>query len=315
MTKREKAPFQIKYRPTTLEEIVGNKDTISALESVLNRDDKPHAYLLHGPSGTGKTTIARILKDFFKCGDRDFVEFNTANTRGIDTVRETIAQASYAPISGKSRVFLFDEAHALTSQAMEALLKIVEDCPKHAYFIFSTTNPEKLVSTLRKRCSAYKLSTLTRREIKHLLKWVMKEEGIGEEDISFFAGVLEEISGICDGSPREALVLLDQVIDLTKEEALSHIKNHLITAEASISTLCQQLLGQDDWKSVAETIKALDGDPEQLRRGIIGYLSKVLLNTGDTAVAKMLLYFMNPYFDTGRAGLILSCFTAKKSNS
>lgn len=313
---RPEGPFHLKYRPQDFGEILGNKETITAIQNKLGEPNCPHTFLLCGASGTGKTTLARIIRKKLGCGDMDFSELNAANTRGIDTVREIYNTSGYAPVSGKCRVYLIDECHQITSTAQEALLKITEDAPKHVYFIFSTTNPEKLITTLRKRCEVYKLELLTRREIIKLLHWVMAEEAYSQEDTDFFNDVLLQIAKVSDGCPREALILLNQAITLGKGQALEMLKKHIISGESQVIQLCQQLLGPDDWSTVARTLSELDGDSEQLRRGVLTYMGKVLTSGKlDVKAIQIMKAFSVPTYDTGKNGLILASALVKSLTS
>jgi DNA polymerase-3 subunit gamma/tau len=282
-----------------------------SIKGILEQASCPHVFLLCGERGTGKTTIARIMKEKLGCGNRDFVELNAANTRGIDTVREIYNSSGYAPTSGKSRVYLLDECHQLTSTAQEALLKITEDAPDHVYFILSTTNPEKLIATLRSRCTTYKTEKLTRREIIKLLTWVLVEEGFPQDDIDYFTEVIVQIARVSEGIPREALVLLNQSISLTKEQALEMVKKHIVSGDAQVNQLCQQLLGPDDWATVAKTLEGLDGDSEQLRRGVMTYMRKVLSKKYDIRAVQIMKAFSTPTYDNGINGIWLASALVK----
>ena len=149
---RPNGPLHIKYRPQTWDEIKGNEAVVEGLESQFSsksKKNRPHVFLFYGPSGCGKTTLARIVKDELECSEANFNELNVANTRGIDTIREVIQFSHYSTFDGSPRIFLFDEAHKLTNDAQNALLKVLEDTPPKVYFILCTTDPKKIIKTIR----------------------------------------------------------------------------------------------------------------------------------------------------------------------
>ena len=205
-----------RYRPQSFNAVIGNEATIERLQAVLsNEKRRPHSYLLHGPSGCGKTTIGRIIATELGCKGADFVELDSADFRGIDTVRGIRRQIAYAPMESKCRVWLLDEAHALTNDAQTALLKSLEEPPSHVYFILCTTLPKKLLLTLRSRCSQYVVSQLTDIQIKYLLRRVVKAEG---ESMSH--AVYKRIIRSSNGLPRQALVVLEQVLAVSESSRM-----------------------------------------------------------------------------------------------
>ena len=133
-----------KHRPKTLARVVGNKSTVEALRSMLEARTLPHTLLFHGPSGTGKTTLARIVKNELGCLPTDFHEHNSSDFRGIDFIRELRSKVNLAA-AGPCRVWIIDECHQLTRDAQNAALKILEDTPSHVYFFLCTTDPQKLI--------------------------------------------------------------------------------------------------------------------------------------------------------------------------
>lgn len=310
MSERPSGPLYVKYRPQTLEEIYGNDEIVMSLQSIIAKPSKErdHTFLFTGPRGSGKTSFARILRKLLNCHDVDFKERNAANTRGIDTIREDVSQCAYAPMGegGKSRVYFYDEAHQISHSAAEALLKVTEDgAPPHVYFIFATTNPEKLTNTLKSRCTKFQVKTLNRQEMAGLLRWVLKEEGK-----EIWPTVLREIIKFANGIPREALVLLSQVINLDNEgDALDVVQKY--TEESSVIELCRALDGPEDWKIVAKMLNGIDEDVEKVRLAVLGYFSKALLSTGSQRHAQIMYEFSQPFDRNGRPGLILSCYVAK----
>jgi DNA polymerase-3 subunit gamma/tau len=150
MTGRE---FHLSQRPTTFGEVVGQPRAVAQLTQMGRDDRRPHLLLFVGPSGCGKTTLARIVRRKLRCGEADFMEVNAANNRGIDMVRDIEQRIGLAPIDGDCRVWLIDEAHALTPDAQGAFLKILEEPPSHVYFMLATTDPQKLKPTIRTRAT------------------------------------------------------------------------------------------------------------------------------------------------------------------
>ena len=146
----------VKYRPKRLADFLGNTETVQALRALMEREEMPHTILFTGPSGTGKTTLARIVARRLQCSEHDLQELNTADFRGIDTIRDVVRNMALCPMSGSCRVWILDEVHQLSKDAQHALLKALEDTPKHVYFLLATTDPAKLLPTIRTRCVTFK---------------------------------------------------------------------------------------------------------------------------------------------------------------
>jgi DNA polymerase III subunit gamma/tau len=211
--------FYLKYRPKNIDEL----DLISVrerLSKIVKQGSLPHSFLFSGPKGTGKTSAARILAKFLNCSnlkgykscgkcetcleiDRgeglDVVEIDAASNRGIDDIRELKEKISFQPLRTKNKVYIVDEVHMLTREAFNAFLKTLEEPPNHAYFIFCTTNPEKIPATILSRLTIIEFSKGSIDEISNCLKRVAKGEKIKIDEKS-----LEMISKISDGSFRDA---------------------------------------------------------------------------------------------------------------
>ena len=297
------------YRPEIFEEIDGNASTVRAITTILKRDveERPHAFLLTGPSGCGKTTLARIIVKELGCHGSDFYELDSAGFRGIDTIRDIRKHMKYTPAESKCRVWFLDECHKLTGDAQEALLKALEDTPKHVYFILATTEPEKLKVTLRRRCSTFEIKPLSSNEMmSFLLEIVEAEEKKVPKD------VLKTIGQDSLGSPGVALMILDKIIDLPADEMEEAAKQVAETTNQVIE-LCRAVFNQEKWPVVAKILNGLEKeDPEQIRRAALGYCSSVLLR-GDQKSNHARAYlvldsFREPFYNTGRPGLVLACF-------
>jgi len=307
-------PLHIDYRPKNLDEMIGNESTISSLKTVLGREDKPHAFMFTGPKGCGKTTLARIVSDMVGCTKDGLNEYNTANTRGIDTIRDIDRSCRYAPLSGGSVLYLMDECHKLTNDAQNALLKLLEEPPKHVYFCLCTTNPEKVIDTVKDRCQIYKVRLLTSMQIKKLLRRVLKSEKIKR----FPMEAVSEIARISEGTPRRALVVLDGVIDIEDDKELMEAISEALISEQEVRDLCRLLIDVprvSKWKEVSKLLKGIEEEPEQIRYAILGYFNTAILNSnGDAAERIDILIdcFQDSYIYTGKAGLSSSCYKASR---
>lgn len=226
----------LKYRPKNLDEL----DEVAVSESlkkIVSKKNIPHAFLFAGPKGTGKTSAARILAKVINCTDPqgsepcnkceqcktitdgnnlDVIEMDAASHRGIDDVRMLRDAVKLAPVSAKKKIYIIDEVHMLTTEASNALLKTLEEPPEHVVFILATTNPEKLIDTIRSRTTLIQFKKAGTSEIIRSLKRVVEGEKIKIDDEA-----LNLISAAADGSFRDGIKILEQLVveekDLTKD--------------------------------------------------------------------------------------------------
>lgn len=308
-------PLQLTHRPTDFESFLGNKETVSDLKSVFSREDKPHAILFCGPTGCGKTTLGRLVAfKLLNCSEFDFYELDSSNTRGIDTIREIRQTATYHPTKGNVKVFLLDECHSVTGTAAEALLKFLEDTPKHVYNILCTNLPEKLTATIKNRCHVFRVAKLTQDEMCLLVDTVVEKECIK----SISVDVLVQVINSADGCPRRALILIDQIMGLTSDEEQLKIIKSSEFDEFYAMDICRKLASsgtpKNKWESLVEMLNNLNDDPELVRRSILGYCSSAILKNKEFSECKKFLSiaenFKEPYYNTGKPGLILSCYRA-----
>ena len=303
-------PLSLSYRPTTLDEFFGNESIKDSLKSILSREDKPRTIMFAGPSGNGKTTLARIVANMLGCDPMDCIEHNISDMRGIDTARDIIASCQFEPLYGSVRVIILDEVHSSTRDFQNAMLKILEEPPKGVYFILCTTEPEKLLNTIKTRSTIYNVSTLRKHDMIKLINWVLTSE-----NVKLSEKVKSALLFSAEGCARKALVILDQIIDIAEEEKQLEAINDNTPDETTIIDLCRKIMakepGPNRWKELSVMLKGIDSDSEGVRRAILGYLTSVLIN-GDhkngERVARLIAEFSNNYYDTGKSGLITSCY-------
>lgn len=267
--------YNIKHRPELLKHMYGNSNVISSLKKILQ--DAPHAFLFTGPSGCGKTTLARIVAKKLKADALSLNEFNVADVRGIDTVREIINNSKYQSVMGGAKVYILDEAHQITVDAQNAFLKVIEDAPEHVYFIFCSTNPEKIIPTLRNRCVHYEVERLSRSEAKELLQYVIKQERIKVDD-----KLLDVIIKHSSGVPRTLLVNLYKCKDLKLASARAMLENTVEGVKDEVVDICRMILDPKKlkWSELMQKVDNLTkhDNPEGIRRMMFAYFAVALKN-------------------------------------
>ncbi len=261
-----------KYRPQKFADIVGQEHVTKTLSNALASLKFGHAYLFAGPKGSGKTTIARIMAKALNCTGRrlakdsfepcnrclsckeimagkslDLIEIDAASNRGIDEIRELREKIRFAPTSSQFKIYIIDEVHMLTKEAFNALLKTLEEPPKHAIFIMATTEPQKILPTILSRVQRFDFHKATLEEISKLLERVTRNEGIKiNED------ALKLIGQLAFGSYRDALSIMEQISSL-RQTAASRVTLEQV----------QEILGLAQEKTVFDFIELLSRKDRQ----------------------------------------------------
>ncbi len=296
----------LKYRPKVLAEVIGNQEAMESLSNMLERDT-PHAFLLTGPTGCGKTTVGRIISQMLGVKGSDFVEVDTADFRGIDTIRKIREVAQYSPINGDCRVWLMDEVHKLSGDAQSAMFKILEDTPQHVYFILCTTDPQRLQPQIKNRCTTFEMRPLEERQMMSLLRKVVKAE---EETLE--KPVYDQIIRDSFCYPRNALQILDKVLRVDIENRLATATKAAENQSQSIE-LCRILIKGGGWKRVSGILKGLKNeDSESVRRHVLGYCQSVLLDEDNERAGLVMEEMIEPFYNTGYPGLIFACYSIIK---
>lgn len=204
------------YRPQEFTEVRGQEHIVATLQGAIKSKRISHAYLFAGSRGTGKTTIARILAKSLGVSDKDLYEMDAASNRGIDDIRELREGVWVMPFESPYKFYIIDEAHMLTKEAWNALLKTLEEPPAHVIFVLATTEREKVPDTIQSRCEVYTFKQPTREMLAQTVTDVAKSEGVSLEPAA-----AELIALLAEGSFRDALSILQKVLSAGKKGKVS----------------------------------------------------------------------------------------------
>lgn len=259
-----------KYRPETFNEVVGQDHIVKAISGSLDAGKIAHAYLLYGPRGTGKTTVARIIANVLGTSQSDIYELDAASNRGIDEIRSIKEGVNTLPFDSRFKVYILDEVHMFTKEAWNALLKTIEEPPEHVIFILATTDIDKVPETIISRCQSFSFKKPTDAILSKVIKGVAKKEGYELEE-----GVAELIALLADGAFRDALGTLQKVISFSKDKKINIIEVEEITG-APDSVLVNNFLD-----ALAE---------EDIDKGFLSINKAVKQNIEMTTYLKMILH-------------------------
>lgn len=287
-----------KYRPRDFEDLVGQLAASQSLKNALEFRKIGHAYLFHGARGVGKTTMARILAKALNCVNgptsqicnvcehcveisegraTDVIEIDAASNRGIDNIRELRAQAVFAPMKSRYKVYILDEVHMLSPESFNALLKTLEEPPHHVVFIMATTELHKIPETIASRCQVFTFKKFNAREIAERLAHILEKE-----QIAFERDALLPIAERGEGSLRDAISLLDQTLAFSGSDALtlSAVRESLDILPIEVYSRFVQGLRTGDLHALLNAVHELTQGGANLRvflKDLLAYLRTVVL--------------------------------------
>lgn len=290
-----------KYRPTSFDQVLGQDTVIKSLQSALTKK-RGRSFLLSGPSGTGKTTLGRIISNEVGCKSYDLIEIDGASNTGIDAMREVTSHLNYA---SSARVIIVDEAHAISAQAFKSILKSIEEPPPGVYWVLCTTEPTKIPKEIKTRCLSYDLKPVSQSIIAKLVKEISVKEKL---PIRKSSEGIKTISELAQGSPRQALSYLAKCGHITDDEEIRSLCGEEGSASKEAIDLCRLLMKGANWREMLGCIKSMEAQPESVRIVVLRYMASVAMN--GKSPEKMLAImdeFSQPFLDReGKAPLLLA---------
>ena len=308
-------PFHQKYRPNNLDELVGQKFISITLKQALLTKKIAPAYLFNGPRGTGKTSSARIFAKSLNCqafdqptitpcckcdlcrqitdgSALDIIEIDAASNTGVENIREIIERARFAPTQARWKVYVIDECHMLSTAASNALLKTIEEPPSRVVFILATTNPERVLNTIKSRCQKFDFRRISPSDIFQHLSEIAEKESIEYE-----VQALKMIAKRSNGGMRDAQSLLEQLNLLPEGITINNIQNLLgEVSESELTNLIKSLV-ENNPESLIDTCNKLydaGNEPLQIIIGLLNITRDLLLHTTNNKYSE--LYYTSDEF-------------------
>ena len=306
----EEVPLHLKYRPHSFDAVLGQETIIASLKSLFP-SRVPHAFLFTGPSGCGKTTLSRIIASELGVDKNDIMEVDVAVVSGVDSMRDLLDGLQYKSMgSNGKKVVILDEIHMASKAAFNSILKVLEEPPKHVYWVLCTTESSKIPETIKTRCHSYTLKEVGYNDLVDLVNYVAEEE-----QITLPQGALDVIVRKAEGSPRKALVCLSQARACsTTDEVISILQS---IKESEVIELCRLLVDRnkslDRWAKAMKILNDLkEADSESIRIPVVKYLGSCIRKSKTDKDAlffdNIMTAFLNPTSKaTGMEEVVHSC--------
>jgi len=241
-----------KYRPKKFEDVIGQEHVIKVLEAQVKSGDIAHAYVFSGTRGTGKTSVARIFANEIGTSQNDIYEIDAASHTGVDDIREINDSVNSLPFDSKYKVYILDEAHMLSKQASNALLKTLEEPPEYVVFILATTETHKIPETVLSRCQVYTFKKPTQEVLKQVVQNISKKEGFSIDNPS-----AELVALLGDGSFRDTLGIIQKIVSFSKDKKISEDEVRLVTGSPPIELVNEvvEAISKDDINKALSSVK------------------------------------------------------------
>jgi len=313
-------PLYRKYRPQTLEELVGQEHIKNALKNAIKLNKIAHAYLFTGPRGTGKTSSARILAKSLNCKNGptikpcgkcesctdiinstpvDVIEIDAASNRKVEDAQNILEKIQYVPVNGKYKIYIIDEVHMLSNTAFNALLKTLEEPPENVIFILATTEPQKVLDTIKSRCQRYDFKRITIDDIVKHLRYISEKENINIEEDALYA-----IAKNSEGGMRDSISLLDQLSVLGTTQSITVNDINSLLGRISFDTLAEisKTIVESNPQNAVELLEKIynaGNEPSQILLNLLEFFKNTLLiKSCEKNTAIELTQYNNEQFET-----------------